>query len=877
MVDTDPYMVSKGGRRVGRLCLLAAATAIFLALFISSAAAAPITGMADAMRTGWFPDEPGLTPQLVEADFGQTFDTEIEGQVYAQPLVVGNTVFVATEDNWIYGIDKRTGAVEWERDLGEPWDPMDIGCEDLLPSIGITGTPVVDPEAGIAYFTSKTYASGTSGPAVWKMHAVDVTNGDEEPGFPVEIGGEAENLAGVPFNPTDQLQRTGLLLMNGVVYAGFGSHCDFLPYQGWIAGVSTSGEKKTMWASWKEGGGVWQGGGGLASDGEGQILFATGNSFEPAPLSPTPTPPEDLGDSVVRLQVEPSGAAEATDFFAPFDREELDKNDRDLGSGGVIALPSQYFGTEAVPNLLVETGKEKTVYVLDRDHLGGFAQGPEEKDDVVQELTIAKGSFGSTAIWPGDGGYLYIPSNGTMAVLKYSEVLGQPQFEYVAAPAEHGNFGSGSPIVTSEGTASGSGIVWIVNRCTATPGCQSTLRAYPAVPTSATPQPLWSTEIGIADKFNHPVADEGNVYVGTEGHLLAFGALHHTLTVTPPGSGGTVTSNIGGIECGSTCSHSYETGAAVTLSATPSNGYTFSGWSGGGCTGIGSCQVTMGRDLTVSASFAPNPPPLHTLTITPPGTGGTVISDVGGIDCGSTCAQSYEAGTVVILTGTPNSGYSFDGWSGAGCSGAGNCQVTMDQDETVAAVFTQTSPSLHTLTVIPPGTAGTVASNVGGIDCGSTCLQLYADGTTVTLSATPSNGYTFSGWSGGGCSGSGSCQVTMDQDLTVGTTFTPNPPSPGGGSSNNPPPGQASPPTGTKVAGAKVSSKNRTARFTFKATGATGFQCRLIKAGKKKPAFSRCTSPKKYRNLKPGSYVFEVRSFNAAGTDPRPAKKRFKI
>ena len=153
---------------------------------------------------------------------------------------------------------------------------------------------MIDPETGVAYFTSKSYVSGNSGPAVWRMHAVDVTDGNEEPGFPVEIAGEAENLAGVSFNPTHELQRTALLMMHGVVYAGFGAHCDSLPYQGWIAGISTSGERKTLWADAPEGGGIWQGGGGLASDGEGQILFATGNSFGPTP-PPTPTPPTDLG------------------------------------------------------------------------------------------------------------------------------------------------------------------------------------------------------------------------------------------------------------------------------------------------------------------------------------------------------------------------------------------------------------------------------------------------------------------------------------------------------------------------------------------------------------------------------------------------------
>ena len=155
-------------------------------------------------------------------------------------------------------------------------------------------------ETNVAYFFSKAYASGNSGPAAWKMHAVDLSNGEEEPGFPVPISGEAQNLPGVEFNPTQQLQRPALLLMNGVVYAAFGSHCDIQPYEGWIVGVSTSGQIKTMWATSSTGSAIWQAGGGLISDGEGQILFTTGNG-PPPPPGPGDSPPEgELGESVAR-------------------------------------------------------------------------------------------------------------------------------------------------------------------------------------------------------------------------------------------------------------------------------------------------------------------------------------------------------------------------------------------------------------------------------------------------------------------------------------------------------------------------------------------------------------------------------------------------
>ncbi|MGN6588656.1 MAG: InlB B-repeat-containing protein [Solirubrobacterales bacterium] len=712
----------RSGRGFGLGAL--AAVAALACLLPAAASASPLTTSADSLRTGWYPDQPQLTPGLLEdGGFGQNFDTPVQGQVYAQPLVDGDVTFVATEDNWIYGIDRRSGAILWERNVGGPWNPADLACEDLLPNVGITGTPVIDPATGVAYFLAKSYASENSGPAVWKMHAVDVETGVEEPNFPVEISGEAENLPGVDFEPTHQLQRPGLLLMNGVVYAGFGSHCDTLPYQGWIVGISTGGTKEAMWAAAEEGGAVWQAGGGLASDGEGQILFSTGNSFGPEPF-PTSTPPSDLGEAVVRLGVQPGGGLEATDFFEPWNRQALDEGDKDLGSGAPLALPSQYFGTASSPDLLVEAGKQNLVYLLNRDDLGGFGQGPEEKNKDLQEVTITHGVFGSPSVWPGDGGYVYLPTNGSLEMLKYSvNLAGEPRLALVAeSPAHSLRFGSGSPTVTSNGTTSGSAIVWVTSRCTNAIECgPSTLTAYAAVPSGTSANRLWSGEIGTPTKFARPAASGGRIYVGTAGHLLAFGATHHTLSVTPPGEGGWVESAGGEIGCGPTCSYSFADGDKVTLLATPREGYEFTGWSGGGCGEQPACEVTMYEDVAVSAEF------------THPGA---------------------------------------------------------------------------------PGTTG----------------------------------------------------------------------GPGGGTGSTPlsPAGSKAPLPETKLLGAVISGRKGSALFRFTGTNAARFECSLTRSSKAhptkaKPHFTPCRSPKRYRNLTPGRYVFEVRAVNATGPDPRPARKRFKV
>ena len=244
----------------------------------------------------------------------------------------------------------------------------------------------------------------------------------------------------------------------------------------------------------------------------------------------------------------------------------------------------------------------------------------------------------------------------------------------------------------------------------------------------------------------------------------------NTLTVNKGGTGsGTVTSSPAGIDCGATCSAPYPGGTVVTLTATPAGGSTFSGWSGGGCSGTGSCVVTMNAATTVAATFDVQSQS-YSLTVSKTGTGsGTVTSSPAGISCGATCSASYNSGTVVTLTASPAGGSTFAGWSGAGCSGSGSCVVTMSAAASVTATFNvQTFP----LSVSKSGTgSGTVTSSPAGINCGAACSASYNYGTSVTLTASPAGGSTFTGWSGA-CSGTGSCVVSMTAARSVTASFT---------------------------------------------------------------------------------------------------------
>jgi M6 family metalloprotease-like protein len=247
----------------------------------------------------------------------------------------------------------------------------------------------------------------------------------------------------------------------------------------------------------------------------------------------------------------------------------------------------------------------------------------------------------------------------------------------------------------------------------------------------------------------------------------------YSLTVTRQGGGsGKVASNPAGINCGTECFFSYITGVQVTLTATPTLNSVFAGWTGCDATSENTCTVTMVTNKFVYASFNPAAN-VYALTVTKSGTGkGKVASSPTGINCGSDCSEKYAQGTQVTLTATPTLGSTFTGWSGGGCNGTGTCMVTMSSKTTVNAVFTLVPPP-YTLTVTKSGTGkGKVASSPAGIDCGSDCGEKYVQGTQVTLTATPTLGSIFTGWSGGGCSGTDPCTVTMTSSLTVATTFT---------------------------------------------------------------------------------------------------------
>src|SRR5438477_1639868 len=282
-----------------------------------------------------------------------------------------------------------------------PWQDTDIGgspTDDVLPEIGITSTPVIDPGTQTLYIEAKTKETvgtgcSTTAPCwIQRLHALDLVTGAEKPGSPIVI-------AAPNFSSLHQLQRPALRLSNGLVYVAFGAHGDLATYQGWLFAYDAGTLVRAFAApvtnvSGNNMGGVWQSGAGPVVDASGNVWVVTGNgTFDPST--------GNYGDSVVKL----SATGTILDYFAPHEQTTLNTNDIDLGSSSVVILPDAV-GSTAHPHLALATGKIGKLYLLDQANLGQFQTGT---DQVVQQVVVAYnttnldgGIFGQPAYWNGN-------------------------------------------------------------------------------------------------------------------------------------------------------------------------------------------------------------------------------------------------------------------------------------------------------------------------------------------------------------------------------------------------------------------------------------------------------------------------------------------
>lgn len=260
---------------------------------------------------------------------------------------------------------------------------------------------------------------------------------------------------------------------------------------------------------------------------------------------------------------------------------------------------------------------------------------------------------------------------------------------------------------------------------------------------------------------------------------IATAELPIPVTASKSGSGtGTITSTPAGIDCGTNCKADFAFNSTVTLVATPAAGSIFSGWLGGGCYGTGEClRQYIQQPISTTAVFSTGQVVLTTVIVPVFASGGVITSSPGEINCGSVCRYAYPQGTVVTLTATPGFASSLSSWSGVGtsCPVSDPCTVTLDSDMTVAASF---SIKPFNVNVVRAGAGtGRVTSVSGTIDCGDMCSSNFTYLVPPALQATPIGASVFGGWSGGGCSGTGTCYPFTNTDSIITATFDAVPPS----------------------------------------------------------------------------------------------------
>lgn len=519
-------------RRLG----LATFTTVFLA-FSTFAQVAVTTQHNDNYRTGQNTSETILTPANVnKTQFGKLFSQVVDGYVYAQPLYVPNVsipskgthnvVYVATEHDSLYAFDADNNAGAnanplWKVSFINPGAGInvvtsgDVSCNDLVPEIGITGTPAIDIATQTIYLVTKTKENGSF---FQRLHAIDITTGAEKFGGPVVIEGKVTSTGGgkVTFDPFREAQRTGLLLQNGLVYVGFASHCDLGPYHGWIMAYDAQTmQQKGIWNSTPDGGlgGFWQAGAGLAADSRNFVYVASGNG----PFNKDQKG-KNVGDSVVKLGFNAKGKLILKDYFTPHDEQFLENTDLDLGSGGVLIIPDRIGKTH--PYLAVQVGKEGTVYLLNRNRLGHF--NPTDDSQLLQSLPGAVGGiWGMPAFWNNNVYFGGVSDN--LKMFSMNPANGLLSTTPVSNTNTFFNYPGTTPSISSNGTANG--IVWALHAG----HNPEVLYAYDATNLSTelynTTQNNSRDNAGPPVKFAVPTIANGKVYVPAQKQLSVYGLL----------------------------------------------------------------------------------------------------------------------------------------------------------------------------------------------------------------------------------------------------------------------------------------------------------------------------------------------------------------
>jgi hypothetical protein len=522
----------------------------------------------DIARTGAYTTETVLSPANVNtSNFGKVFYYVVDGYVYAEPLYMANVtmgagtsqpgtkhnvLFVATQHDSVYAFDADSNLGSnakplWQITLldsahgaapgATTVPPGDTGESDIIPEIGITGTPVIDPATNTIYLVGKTKESGVE---VARLHALDITSGVEKFGGPAVVSasvsgnGKGSSNGTLKFNPLYANQRPGLLLLNGIVYIGFASVADIGPWHGWVLAYNATTLQQTgAWCSSPNGfgAGIWESGAGLTANVPdpvnhpfGYLYSATGTgTIDPVPPY---TDAMDYSVSVFKLDLA-NGAPTILDEFTPFDGATLTTANRDQGSGGPIVLPDAVSGGQ---HLFMQVGKTGRVYIFDQNNLGGYH--PSNTIDPQQKASVNGEVYGGPAYW---NGHIYIWA-AKDHLKSFSFANGVISANPTSTAPEVSAFPGPASSVSANGT--NNGIVWNLKTDGYSSQSPAILYAHDAnnvatlLYSSAQNAPRDSA--GAAVKFSVPLIANGRVYVGGEYEISVYGQLNGATQAAAP-------------------------------------------------------------------------------------------------------------------------------------------------------------------------------------------------------------------------------------------------------------------------------------------------------------------------------------------------------
>ncbi|MFZ0478716.1 MAG: Ig-like domain-containing protein [Terriglobales bacterium] len=492
-----------------------------------------VTSRGNNARWGANTSETILTPSNVNSNsFGRLFSSPIDYESLNQPLYmpqvtipgqgVHNVVYLGTQADSVYAFDADNGTQLWHVNLamgGIPASGPDLPCglQDGFYQEGIIGTPVIDPTTNTMYLVAKTVINGK---VTHYLHALDITTGLDKAsmGSPIQIVASSVSKKGHIFTFDDKVQqnRPGLLLLNGLVYLGFGSMgCNSGKDSGWVLAYNAANVQQQVGAfnTSPDHGmtSIWQTGNGLAADEAGNIFVSTAEAGQ----YDVPEGGQGYSNSVLKLTPPPwspqnqTGAnPQPADFFTPWDVAYLDSNDLDISSVGPLVLPDQ---PGNYPHEVIASGKQAMAYVINRDDLGQYVAGGA--DNVIQEYQLQVGGIlmCSSAYW--NGMVYFAPGAAPLQSFRVSNGLLVP----AAQTGKSLTAGSHSPSVSANGTTNG--ILWLIS---------DQLEAYNAVSLA----PLYTSntvpsrdELPKLAHFASQTVANGKVYVATQTGLDVYGLL----------------------------------------------------------------------------------------------------------------------------------------------------------------------------------------------------------------------------------------------------------------------------------------------------------------------------------------------------------------